>query len=91
MELAIEEKCEFLPFMSPKKVVMKGASGRIAAVEFARTEQLADGSWTEDEDQTMRIKADFVISAFGSGLYDEDGKSRRNRKVNVAPAAGAWA
>ncbi|XP_034241166.1 dihydropyrimidine dehydrogenase [NADP(+)] isoform X2 [Thrips palmi] len=72
VELAVEEKCEFLPFMSPKKVVLKGASGRIAAVEFARTEQLADGSWVEDEDQAMRIKADFVISAFGSGLYDED-------------------
>ena len=72
MELAVEEKCEFLPFMSPKEVIVKG--GRIAAVEFTRTEQLEDGSWVEDVDQTTRIKANFVISAFGSGLYDENGK-----------------
>lgn len=38
MELAREEKCEFLPFMSPKKVHMKG--GRIAAMEFHKTEQV---------------------------------------------------
>lgn len=70
MELAVEEKCEFLPFLSPQEVVVKG--GRIVAVQFARTEQLDDGTWTEDAEQTTRVKASFVISAFGSGLYDED-------------------
>ena len=38
MEVAREEKCEFLPFMSPKKVFTK--EGRISAVEFCRTEQV---------------------------------------------------
>ena len=38
MELAREEKCEFLPFMSPKKVIMKG--NKIVAMEFYRTEQV---------------------------------------------------
>ena len=38
MELAREEMCEFMPFLSPKKVIMKG--GKIAAVEFYRTEQV---------------------------------------------------
>ena len=38
MELAREEMCEFLPFHSPKKVVMKG--GKIVAMEFCRTEQV---------------------------------------------------
>ncbi|KAE8750240.1 hypothetical protein FOCC_FOCC003048 [Frankliniella occidentalis] len=70
MELAVEEKCEFLPFLSPKEVIVRG--GRIAAVEFTRTEQLDDGTWVEDPEQTTRVKANFVISAFGSGLYDED-------------------
>ena len=38
MELAREEMCEFLPFLSPKKVVLK--AGKISAMEFCRTEQV---------------------------------------------------
>ncbi|XP_048353497.1 dihydropyrimidine dehydrogenase [NADP(+)] [Sphaerodactylus townsendi] len=68
MELAKEEMCEFLPFLSPRKVILK--RGKIVAVEFVRTEQAADGSWNEDEDQVVRLKADVVISAFGSVLND---------------------
>lgn len=71
MELAKEEKCEFLPFLSPRKVVLRG--GRIVAMEFVRTEQDSDGSWKEDEDQVVRLKADVVISAFGSILGDNKG------------------
>lgn len=40
MELAREEKCEFLPFMSPKEVHVKG--GRIIAMEFNKTEQVIE-------------------------------------------------
>ena len=86
MELAREEKCEFLPFMSPKEVVMK--NGRVVAMEFTRTEQnlvsflifwlkiknVQDGEWVDDLEQTTRIKADWIISAFGSSLFDDDGK-----------------
>ena len=36
--------------------------------------QLENGTWIEDEDQTLKIKANFVISAFGSTLSDSDGK-----------------
>ena len=39
MELAREEMCEFMPFHSPKKVHLK--NGRIAALEFCRTEQVS--------------------------------------------------
>lgn len=70
MQLAVEEKCEFLPFLSPKKVYVK--DGAICALEFYKTEQLEDGTWIEDEDQTLKIKANFVISAFGSTLSDSD-------------------
>ncbi|XP_065069979.1 dihydropyrimidine dehydrogenase [NADP(+)]-like [Rhopilema esculentum] len=69
MELAREEKCEFLPFLSPKKVILKG--DKIAAMEFYRTEQNDDGTWIEDEEQIIRIKTDCVISAFGSTLQDD--------------------
>ena len=71
MDLAREEKCELLPFMAPHKVIVKG--GRIRAMEFFRTEQDDEGNWIEDEDQLVRLKANFVISAFGSGLSDPDG------------------
>uniref|UniRef100_A0A2K6EH40 Dihydropyrimidine dehydrogenase [NADP(+)] n=1 Tax=Propithecus coquereli TaxID=379532 RepID=A0A2K6EH40_PROCO len=68
MELAKEEKCEFLPFLSPRKVILKG--GRIVAMQFVRTEQDETGNWNEDEDQIVHLKADVVISAFGSVLSD---------------------
>jgi len=66
-ELAKQEKCEFIPFMSPQEVVMK--NGRVAGMKFFRTEQEDDGRWIEDPEQMSKIKCDFVISAFGSGLY----------------------
>lgn len=71
MELAKDEKCEFLPFLSPRKVVVKGE--KIVAMEFVRTEQDDDGNWIEDQDQVVRLKADVVISAFGSVLNDPKG------------------
>lgn len=74
MELAKEEKCEFLPFLSPQKVVIKG--GKIVAMEFLRTEQDEDGNWKEDKEQTVRLRADIVISAFGSTLNDPKGISQ---------------
>jgi len=70
MELAREEMCEFLPFLAPREVTVRGE--RVAALTFARTEQLEDGSWVEDEDQLMTLKCDHIISAFGSQLQDED-------------------
>lgn len=70
MGLAIEEKCEFMPFLAPKEVIVKG--GRISGLKFLRTEQLDDGTWIEDEEQEVRLKADWVISAFGSGLSNPD-------------------
>lgn len=44
-------------------------------MEFCRTEQDENGQWIEDKEQTTRLKANFVISAFGSGLYDPEGKT----------------
>ena len=70
MELARNEKCEFVPFQSPKEVVVR--NGKITAMEFYRTEGNENGEWIEDEDQIIRLKVDFLISAFGSGLYDSE-------------------
>jgi dihydropyrimidine dehydrogenase (NADP+) len=71
VDLAREESCELIPFMTPSKVITK--NDKITAVEFYRTEQDENGKWIVDEDQTVRLKANFVISAFGSGLSDNDG------------------
>jgi len=71
MELAKEEQCEFLPFLSPRQVLLKG--GRVTGLEFCRTEQGEDGEWLEDEEQTVRLKANYIISAFGSMLSDPQG------------------
>ena len=79
MGLAIEEKCEFMPFLAPKEVIIKG--DRVAGLKFLRTEQLDDGTWIEDEDQEVRLKADWIISAFGSGLENEDGEILRMYKI----------
>lgn len=76
MELAKEEQCEFLPFLSPREVIMK--NGRIAGLQFCRTEQTEEGDWLEDQDQVVRLKADYIISAFGSILSDPQG----NRTVD---------
>ena len=71
MELAKEEMCEFLPFHSPQSVKVK--DGLIRSMTFLRTEQDDDGRWVEDEEQPVTIKADVIISAFGSGLTDSSG------------------
>uniref|UniRef100_A0A8C2H6B9 Dihydropyrimidine dehydrogenase [NADP(+)] n=1 Tax=Cyprinus carpio TaxID=7962 RepID=A0A8C2H6B9_CYPCA len=52
MEVAKEEKCEFLPFLSPREIVKK--DGRV--------------------EQIVHLKADFIISAFGSMLNDPEVK-----------------
>ncbi|XP_026170020.1 dihydropyrimidine dehydrogenase [NADP(+)] isoform X2 [Mastacembelus armatus] len=68
MELAREEQCEFLPFLSPREIIMK--NGQVAGLQFCRTEQTEEGDWLEDEDQVVRLKADYIISAFGSMLNE---------------------
>lgn len=54
--------------MQPHKVLIR--DNRIVGLELHRTEQLDDGTWVEDSEQLVKLKADFVISAFGSALMD---------------------
>lgn len=37
----MEERCEFLPFCAPKKVIVK--NGKITSMEFVKTEQTDSG------------------------------------------------
>jgi len=68
-ELAKEERCEFVPYMLPKQLIQR--DGRIVAIEMYKTEKGDDGEYHIDEDQFVRIKCDFVISAFGSQVGPE--------------------
>ncbi|VDM54061.1 unnamed protein product [Angiostrongylus costaricensis] len=70
MELAREEKCEFMPFCAPRAVNVK--DGKIVSMQFVKTDQDSDGKWYEDEEQTITVKADYIISAFGSALLDPE-------------------
>ncbi|XP_032884780.1 dihydropyrimidine dehydrogenase [NADP(+)] [Amblyraja radiata] len=81
VELAKEERCEFLPYMSPRRIILKGQ--RISAIELVRTEQNDAGDWVEDEDQLIRLKANVVISAFGSIISNSSVKeAMANIKFN---------
>jgi dihydropyrimidine dehydrogenase (NADP+) len=72
IEVAKEERCEFMPFCSPFKVNRNAHTNKITGMEFYRTEQTIDtGEWLEDKDQLVKLKCDFVISAFGSGLAED--------------------
>lgn len=72
VDLAREEKCELIPFMSPQEVILK--NGKIVGLRLCRTEQSQSGEWVQDVDQVATLKCDYIIAAFGSGLYDEDMK-----------------
>ncbi|KNC55934.1 dihydropyrimidine dehydrogenase (NADP+) [Thecamonas trahens ATCC 50062] len=71
VDLARDERCEFLPFSSPKAVIVDEASGKVKAIELFRTDMDDEGKYYVDEEQWSRVKADFIITAFGSSLKDE--------------------
>lgn len=69
VEVAREERCEFMPFCSPYKI--NTTLNKVTSMEFFRTEQNENNEWVEDKDQMIKLKCDYVISAFGSSLTAE--------------------
>jgi dihydropyrimidine dehydrogenase (NADP+) len=69
-DLAKDERCEFIPFCLPKAVVKR--DGKIVALELYKTDKLDDDRVEVDDDQFIRLKCDFVISAFGSQVHSKD-------------------
>lgn len=69
--MAREEKCEFQPFVQPFRVHRDASTGRVRAIEFQRTFVDANGQWQVDAEQTLRLRADTIISAFGSRIADQ--------------------
>jgi len=68
-EPAKKEKCELLPNCLPKQIIMK--DGRISAIELYKTDVDNNGNLVIDDDQFIRLKCDFVVSAFGCTLESE--------------------
>eukprot|EP00055_Hartaetosiga_balthica_P016130 m.100279 g.100279 ORF g.100279 m.100279 type:complete len:997 (-) comp9043_c3_seq1:97-3087(-) len=76
VEMTAEEQVDFLPYSLPKKVILDEKTGRVRALELYKTELSEDGSKCEiDEDQFIRIKCDFIVSAFGSQAHEDLAKS----------------
>jgi dihydropyrimidine dehydrogenase (NADP+) len=63
-EAAKDEQVDVLPNCLPKQVIKR--DGRVVALELYKTDKDDQGRTVIDEDQFIRIKCDFVISAFGS-------------------------
>lgn len=65
VDIAKDESCDFLPYSSPKEVTLND-KGHISYMTFDRFEEQDDGSYILDTEQTFKLRADFIISAFGS-------------------------
>eukprot|EP00049_Salpingoeca_infusionum_P017385 m.352751 g.352751 ORF g.352751 m.352751 type:complete len:997 (-) comp16608_c0_seq1:207-3197(-) len=68
--MTLEEQADVLPYSLPKAVIRDEETGRIRALELYKTEIDEDGKFVIDEDQFIRVKCDYVISAFGSQAAD---------------------
>lgn len=67
--MAREEDTEFLPYSQPKKIILNDA-GRLVGIELCKMERDEHGNYFEDEDQRLKVKCDFIVSAFGSTTTD---------------------
>ena len=67
-DLFREERGEFLPYVQVKAPILK--DGKIVALELNKMEK-EKGVYVVDTESYIRLKCDFVISAFGSKVDDE--------------------
>ncbi len=87
VEVAKDENCEFLPYHLPKRVIVD-KDGRITALELFKMEKNAKGDYEIDEDQFLKVKCDFIISAFGSAVENTVLKQAMEPMV-ITPAGTA--
>lgn len=69
-EMAREEATEFLPYCAPKRVI-RNEVGRITGLEMYKMDRDESGNYFKDEEQTITVKCDFIISAFGSTTQEQ--------------------
>jgi len=68
-EAVKEEQCDVMPNCSPKQVIIR--EGRIAALELYKTDVDSEGRTIIEEDNFIRLKCDYIISAFGSTVASQ--------------------
>lgn len=81
LALAVKERVELMPYAQPVRILVHGstssAPGRVRAVVFRRTDKDDDGRWTtavgdgDDDADEMTLRADAVVSAFGSRVSQD--------------------
>lgn len=95
---AREELTEFLPYCAPKRVLLDEDRTKIVGIELYKMEKQADGNYVRDEDQVIKVKCDYVVSAFGSELpsalataveqFSPTALSKNKKKINADAATG---
>ena len=102
VELAVDENCEFLPFVQVQGCQTDEQTGKIRMLELSRSYQDGVGEWKVDPEQSMAVRADHVISAFGSMLSVTVGNALSPASLNAwglpvvnpetqrASAQGVW-
>lgn len=80
---AYDEQIDFLAYVAPSGVKRDSKSGRIIAVEFAKTEKkdAQTGTFGPDNGQKVVVQCDCVISAFGCTAEPEANKVCRRDKL----------
>lgn len=68
VDVAKKEACNFLPYVTPKGIIRDEKTGHISFIEFYRMEEDENGVYQEDQEQVIKMRADFVITAFGSSV-----------------------
>lgn len=66
--MMVEEQVDVLPYALPRNVLTDETTGTIRAIELFKTEEDEHGQFVVDDDQFLRVKCDYVISAFGSDV-----------------------
>lgn len=97
LEGAMRERCELVPHSQPVRFLFRktdgGGARRIRAVQFCRTDtddlESVDGD-DNDNDNLFVLRADCVVSAFGSRLPIEGESLARNLHRKCATLRGFW-
>eukprot|EP01006_Ploeotia_vitrea_P008203 TRINITY_DN19351_c0_g1_i1.p1 TRINITY_DN19351_c0_g1~~TRINITY_DN19351_c0_g1_i1.p1 ORF type:complete len:1021 (-),score=146.47 TRINITY_DN19351_c0_g1_i1:185-3217(-) len=67
-ELLRWEGVEVLPYCSPTKVIRDEKTGKIKALVASKMEMDDEGRFYVDDEQTVTVKCDFIVSAFGQSM-----------------------
>lgn len=65
IEHMMHEQVDLIPYCAPKAAILND-DGKVKIVEFYKQEKGLDGQYYTDPEQYIRLKCDYLITAFGS-------------------------